>query len=165
MARNANVGTVKLFFCPEFFMYVRGDIICFACLETYQRKKNEGWLLPFFDVTFSRFIRSRSGSKCLLGLTGCLVLSTTILSIQSFFRKFFLCVLLLRQHNDFDRRKKVVERNELFFWSNLSSFFSPFVNLKTIIYNVELMFLKVSVANWFYFVNEQEKFQFHYHSV
>ena len=101
------------------FFFVLGWWYYLLCLfRDKPKKKKGGQQLPFFfDVTFSRFIRSRSGSKCLLGLTGCLVLSTTILSIQSFFfwkSFFFLCELLLRQHNDFDRRKKKeVEGNEL----------------------------------------------------
>ena len=119
LAPNANIGrTVKHFFLfGKRFFFCQGWYYL-LCLFRDEPKKKRRVVVAFFffDVTFSRFIRSRSGSKCLLGLTGCLVLSTTILSIQSFFFEnffFFVSCCYVNIMILIGEEKKAVERNEL----------------------------------------------------
>ena len=92
------------------------------------KKKKRGLVVAFFWRDFFTIYSFKIGFEMSLGINRLfgLIDNDTFYS-EFFFRKsffFLLCELLLRQHNDFDRRKKVVERNELFFWSNLSSFFT-----------------------------------------
>ena len=117
----------QAFFVPKKrFFYVRGGgIICFACLETNQRKK-EGSCL-FFWRDFFTIYSFKIGFEMSLGINRLfgLIDNDTFYSEFFFSEKFFflLCELLLRQHNDFDRRKKKKSKEMNFCWSNLSFFF------------------------------------------
>ena len=93
------------------FFYVRGGgIICSACLETNQRKK-EGSCL-FFWRDFFTIYSFKIGFEMSLGINRLFGLIDNDTFYSEFF--FLLCELLLRQHNDFDRRKKRSRRKWTF---------------------------------------------------